>query len=57
MHLLASLMPYHVALSKEIPPQILDLSGIKEGRAYVQCLDPCEITAGGTVIFEVSIAD
>jgi hypothetical protein len=36
-------MPYHVALSKEIPPQILDLSGIKEERAYVQCLDPCEI--------------
>ena len=57
MHLLASLMLYHVALSKEVPPQILDLSGIKEGRAYVQCLDPCEITAGGTVIFEVSIAD
>jgi len=57
MHLPASLMPYHVALSKEIPPQILGLSGTKEGRAYVQCLDPCEITGGGTVIFEVSVVD
>jgi len=51
MHLLASFMPYHVALSKEVPPQSLGLSGTKEDSAYVQCLDPCEITAGGTVIF------
>jgi len=47
-------MPYYVALSKEIPPKILGLSGTKEGRAYVQCLDPCEITGGGTVIFEIT---
>jgi len=54
MHLSAFLTPYHVTLSKEIPPKSLGLSGIKEDRAYVQCLDPCEITGGGTVIFEVS---
>jgi len=54
MHSLASLMPYYVALSKEIPPKSLGLSGTKEGRAYVQCLDPCEITGGGTVIFEIT---
>jgi len=54
MHLPAFLTPYHVTLSKEIPPWILSLSGTKEGRAYVQCLDPCEITGGGTVIFEIT---
>jgi uncharacterized repeat protein (TIGR04076 family) len=54
MHSLASLMPYYVALSKGISPQNLGLSGKKPDRAYVQCLDPCEITGGGTVIFEIS---
>ncbi len=54
MHSLASLMPYYVALSRGIPPEDLGISGVKEGKAYVQCLDPCEITGGGTVIFEIS---
>lgn len=54
MHSLASLMPYYVALSRGIPPEDLGISGATEGRAYVQCLDPCEITGGGTVIFEIS---
>ncbi len=28
----------------------------KEGnKAYLQCLDPCEITGGGTVIFEIEL--
>lgn len=54
MHSLASLMPYYVALSKGIGSQALGLSGTREDRAYVQCLDPCEITGGGTVIFEIS---
>ena len=28
----------------------------KEGnKAYLQCLDPCEITGGGTAIFEVEL--
>ncbi len=54
MHSLASLMPYYVALSKGISPQTLGLSGTKDDRAYIQCLDPCEITGGGTVIFEIS---
>ena len=55
MHSLASLMPYYVALSKGVSPQTLGLSGGKGDRAYLQCLDPCEVTGGGTVIFEVSI--
>jgi uncharacterized repeat protein (TIGR04076 family) len=54
MHSLASLMPYYVALSKGISPQALGLSGTKPNRAYLQCLDPCEVTGGGTVIFEIS---
>ena len=54
MHSLASLMPYYVALSRGVDPKILGLSGPNEGKAYIQCLDPCEITGGGTVIFEIS---
>ena len=54
MHSMASLMPYYVALSKGISPDSLGLSGPKEGVAYLQCLDPCDITGGGTVIFEIS---
>jgi len=54
MHSLASLMPYYVALSKGISPQNLGLSGKQPDRAYVQCLDPCEVTGGGTVIFEIT---
>jgi uncharacterized repeat protein (TIGR04076 family) len=54
MHSLASLMPYYIALSKGIRPEDLGISGATEDRAYVQCLDPCEITGGGTVIFEIS---
>jgi uncharacterized repeat protein (TIGR04076 family) len=54
MHSLASLMPYYVALSRGIPPQTLGLSGAKKDRAYLQCLDPCEVTGGGTVIFEIA---
>jgi hypothetical protein len=50
-------MPYHVTLYKEIPPKSLGLSGTKEVKDYVQRLDPCEITGGGTVIFEVSAID
>lgn len=54
LHSLASLMPYYVALAKGIHPRALGLSGIKQDRAYLQCLDPCEITGGGTVIFEIT---
>lgn len=54
IHSLASIMPYYVALSKGIDPKTLGLA--KEGnRAYLQCLDPCELTGGGTVIFKVEL--
>jgi uncharacterized repeat protein (TIGR04076 family) len=52
MHSLTSLMPYYVALSRGIPPKELGLDGGE--RAYVQCLDPCEYTGGGTVVFEIT---
>jgi len=52
MHSLTSLMPYYVALSRGIDP--VDLGLAKEGKiAYLQCLDPCEYTGGGTVVFAV----
>jgi len=55
MHSLASLMPYYVALSKGVSPQ-LGLAG-EGGRAYVQCLDPAKYTGGGTVTFEIKIGE
>lgn len=56
MHSLASLMPYYVALSKGIDPKTLGLA--KEGnKAYLQCSDPCRLTGGGTVAFEVELRD
>lgn len=50
MHSLASLMPYYIALSRGITPESLSLG---KGVAHLQCLDPCEYTGGGTVIFKV----
>lgn len=52
MHSLSSLMPYYVALSRGISPKEL---GLGTGDvAYVQCLDPCEYTNGGTVTFKLT---
>jgi len=52
LHSLSSLMPYYVALSKGVDPVRLGLS--RDGRAaYVQCLDPCDYTGGGTVVFAI----
>lgn len=56
MHALASVMPYYVALSRGISPRELGLAG-EEGAAYVQCLDPCEITGGGTVVFRMTLCE
>ncbi len=53
MHGLTSVMPYYVALSRGIKPDDLGLG--KDNKAYIQCLDPCEYTGGGTVIFEIEI--
>lgn len=53
MHSLASIMPYYNALFRGIDPRSLGLSRDKD-KAYVQCLDPCKYTGGGTVIFEIT---
>lgn len=53
MHSLASIMPYYNALYRGIDPRSLGLSKSKD-KAYVQCLDPCDYTGGGTVIFEIT---
>lgn len=55
MHSLVSIMPYHVALSHDIAPMAIGLNKRDEKKAYLQCLDPCGYTGGGTVIFEVEI--
>lgn len=53
MHSLSSIMPYYVALSRGISPKSLGLSK-DNNAAYVQCLDPCDYTDGGTVIFKIT---
>lgn len=53
MHSLASILPYYVALSKGVGAKELGLSRGDSKEAYVQCLDPCELTGGGTVCFKV----
>jgi len=50
MHSLSSIMPYYVALSQGIPAQEI---GLGSDAAYVQCLDPCEFTGGGSVVFKI----
>ncbi|KPJ72633.1 hypothetical protein AMJ52_05780 [candidate division TA06 bacterium DG_78] len=54
VHSLSSIIPYYVALSRKISPKDLGLSN-DDNAAYVQCLDPCEYTRGGTVIFKITI--
>ena len=53
MHSLASILPYHIAMAKGVPPNRMGLAhkDRKDGKAYVQCLDPVSHTAGGTAIF------
>lgn len=52
MHSLVSLLPYYVALARGLAPRELGLA--RDGEtAYVQCLDPCSYTGGGTVVFAI----
>ena len=52
MHSLASLIPYYNAFAKGISPKKLGLG--KEKNLFVQCLDPHDLTDGGTVTMEIS---
>jgi uncharacterized repeat protein (TIGR04076 family) len=49
MHSLASILPYHVALSHGVAPVTIGLNKKDKNRAYLQCLDPCAYTGGGTI--------
>lgn len=55
LHSLASILPYHVALSHGVAPATIGLNRMDDPKAYLQCLDPCRYTDGGTVTFEVEI--
>lgn len=55
MHALSSILPYHVALANGVAPKIIGLNQKEENKAYLQCLDPCRYTGGGTVVFEIEI--
>ena len=54
MHALQSLAPYYIALSRGVDPADLGLAG-PDGAAYVQCLDPQEVTRGETVLFRIAV--
>ena len=54
MNSLASIIPYYIALSKGVRAKDLGLAKGDSNEAYVQCLDPCDLTGGGTVLFEIS---
>ena len=53
MHSLASLLPYYNVLRYGVDPFVLGLASKGGMPARIQCLDPCEYTGGGTVIFEI----
>jgi uncharacterized repeat protein (TIGR04076 family) len=56
MHSLSSLMPYYVAMAKEVEVKDLNLNSNKTSNSiYLQCLDPRKYTNGGTVVFEVRV--
>jgi uncharacterized repeat protein (TIGR04076 family) len=55
LHSLASILPYYQALSRGIKAKDLGLARGDSEAAYLQCLDPCEVTGGGTVLFEISL--
>ena len=55
MHSLTSIMPYYTALYHGVKAVELGLAQKDDGIAYVQCLDPCEITGGGTVTFQIEL--
>ncbi len=51
MHSIASLIPYYNAFAKGISPKEL---GLGKGKSlFVQCLDPYDLTDGGTVTMEI----
>ena len=57
MHALASILPYYNAIYNGVPAAALGLARMNspdKDAAFVQCLDPCNITNGGTVTFKIT---
>ncbi|MBN1694482.1 TIGR04076 family protein [candidate division WOR-3 bacterium] len=51
MHSLSSLMPYYNAFAKGVSPKEL---GLGKGKSiFIQCMDPHDLTDGGTVTMEI----
>lgn len=59
MHSFASMIPYHIALANGVRPEQMGLAhkDVRDGKAYVQCLDPCHVTGGGTVTFSMQVEE
>ncbi|UCD89123.1 MAG: TIGR04076 family protein [Desulfobacterales bacterium] len=57
MHSISSIMPFYVALSKGVKAKEIGLAKGDSNEAYVQCADPCDLTNGGTVRFEICRVD
>ena len=57
VHSLTSILPYYVALAHGVAPAEIGLTGGDGETAFVQCLDPCEITGGGTVTLKIERND
>ena len=57
MHSLTSLFPYYNALQVSTPERWGLAGKDDKDKAYIQCLDPCSYTGGGTVVFEISKHD
>jgi uncharacterized repeat protein (TIGR04076 family) len=53
MHSLASLLPYYNAFAKGVSPHELGLSKENKNSIFIQCLDPHDLTGGGTVTMEI----
>lgn len=57
MHSLSSIMPYYIPLSRGVSSESLGLAKEDVQKAYIQCLDPCKYTGGGTVVFEITLSN
>ena len=57
MHSVVSIMPYYIALSNDVSLKKLGLrrEETNNNSVFVQCLDPCKYTGGGTVIFKIKV--
>ena len=55
LHSMGPVLPFYVALAKGIPANQMGLAhrDTDDGKAYIHCPDPCQITGGGTVLMSI----